>query len=211
MRNPFKSQKSEVVTPVAATAPSFIAEILQSVVTALLICIVIYVWFITPNQVSGNSMLPNFHDGELLLTNKVTQWLGDTPFGQSAGLNYERGDVVVFQKPGYRDFIKRVIAIPGDKVSVKNGYVYVNDKKVLESYIPAEVRTGGGTFLQEGDEITLKDGYYFLMGDNRQNSEDSRYIEIGPVSRDWMKGKVILRYWPPSEFGVIGRGDYEDK
>ncbi len=203
--------------PIAETSPfytgatkpkksSLTIDILQSVIIAVFVCTVIYLFIAIPNQVSGSSMQPNFHDAELLLTNKIVQWLGDTPIGQSLGVNYQRGDVIVFQKPGEKDFIKRVIGLPGDKVSIKNGNVYINGQQLVEDYIPSEVRTNGGTFLETGDEKTVPDGHYFVMGDNRGNSEDSRYSEIGFIDRSWMKGKVILRYWPLNVFGIIPTG-----
>jgi signal peptidase I len=191
---------------VKTKSSSLTVDVLQSVIIAVFVCTIIYLFIATPNQVSGQSMQPSFEDGQLLLTNKVIQWLGDTDLGPKLGLNYQRGDVIVFQRPGERDFIKRIIGMPDEKISIKNGNVYINGEQLVEEYIPSEVRTNGGTFLQTGDEFTIPANHYFVMGDNRSNSEDSRYTEIGFVSRDWMKGKVVMRYWPPTTFGIIGTG-----
>lgn len=199
--NPFFEQ------PTTKRKTNFIVDMLQSIVVALFICIILYLFILTPNQVDGYSMCPNFEDGQLLLTNKLSVWLGSTPFGQSMGLEYQRGDVVVFQKPGReKALIKRVIGLPGDKVSLRDGRVYVNNERVEENYLPAERRSGGGSYLGEGEEITIEEGNYFLMGDNRNNSLDSRFNDIGQVKREWLQGKVILTYWPLNTFGIVGNG-----
>ncbi|MFS8130918.1 MAG: signal peptidase I [Candidatus Dojkabacteria bacterium] len=188
--------------------PAFFADFLQSVVIAIAICIAVYVFIATPNQIDGESMEPTFKNGEIILTNKLSEWLGPTDFGKNSGLDYQRGDVVVFQKPGLDDFIKRVIAIPGDKVAIKEGYVYINDKKVDESYLQPSTFTRGGNFIEEGAAAReVPAGKYFVLGDNRNNSHDSRFIDIGFINRDWLKGKVILRYWPVSKFGIVKQGE----
>lgn len=204
--NPFFEQ------PASKRKTSFIVDMLQSIVVALFICIVLYLFILTPNQVDGYSMCPNFEDGQLLLTNKLSVWLGSTPLGQSMGLEYQRGDVVVFQKPGReKALIKRVIGTPGDKVSLRDGRVYVNNERVEENYLPAERRSSGGSYLGEGEEITVEEGNYFLMGDNRNNSLDSRFNDIGQVKREWLQGKVILTYWPLNTFGIVGNGGSSPK
>ncbi len=187
--------------------PNFLVDILQSIVIAIFVCIVVYLFIATPNQVYGDSMEPNFSDGELLLTNRVVQWFGATDFGQSVGVNYARGDVIVFQKPGAKDFIKRIIGMPGEKISIVEGKIYIDGQELSEEYIPPEIRTNAGSFLMEGDEVLIPDGNFFAMGDNRNNSQDSRYTEVGFISRDWIKGKVILRYWPVNLFSIIGSGE----
>jgi len=201
--NPFFEHKQE------KKKKMWLVDILQSVVIALFICILVYLFIATPNQVSGPSMQDNFHDKDLVLTNKITQWLGGSDFGKSIGLEYQRGDVIVFQKPGKPDLIKRVIGLPGETVMVLNGHLFVNNKQIKETYLPATLRTNAGSYAKEGEIITLKSDEYFVCGDNRGNSADSRDANYGPVKREWLKGKVILRYWPLDRFGVIGTGVIE--
>ncbi len=190
--------------------PFAIIDFLQSIVVALLICIFVYVVIAMPNQIEGNSMIPNFHNGEIILTSKINHWLGNTSIGNSLDLDYKRGDVVVFQKPGFNDFIKRLIGMPKDRIALRDGDIYINGKKLVESYLPENTYTRGGDFLENnGDEITVPEGKYFMVGDNRQDSHDSRYADIGFVSRDWMKGKVILRYWPIQSFKVVNDGNFK--
>lgn len=184
-----------------------IIEFLQSIVIAIAICIVIYIFIATPNQIEGLSMNPTFENGEIVLTSKVHQWLGGTPFGEGIGIKYNRGDIVVFQKPGFDDFIKRIIAIPGDTIALKAGQIYINGQLIKEDYLSEGTYTKGGSFIQEnGSEKKLGEGEYFLMGDNRNNSHDSRYSDIGLIKRDWLKGKVLIRYLPINKVTVMNHG-----
>ena len=91
------------------TIPSGVINLIQSFVVAVCISLVIYLFIFTPNQVRGNSMSPNLLDGEVVLTNKMINWFGNTGIGQSLGFVYNKGDVIVFQKPGHDDFIKRTL------------------------------------------------------------------------------------------------------
>lgn len=201
--NPFFEQK---IMP--KPKAKILVDALQGLIIAAFIVIIVYLFIATPNEVDGNSMLPNFEDKQLLLTNKLSQWLGNTPLGEQLGLDYGRGDVVVVQLPDWdKAIIKRVIGIPGDRVSVRNGNVYINGQKATETFLPAERRTNAGTYLTEGLEITVKANEYILMGDNRERSLDSRFIEIGPVPRQYINGRVILRYWPLDKFGLITKGE----
>jgi len=183
---------------------------MQTIVIALAICVFIYVFLAIPNQVDGQSMEPNFHNNELLLTNKIIQLIGDSGIGEKLHYNYQRGDVVIFQLPGHQDYIKRVIAIPGDTVKIENNHPVVNGKVIYEAYIPSTTLTEGGTFLVEGEEKQVPEEEYFVMGDNRQASKDSRFLDVGFVDRKYMKGKVFLRWWPLNRFGLISRGDFEE-
>lgn len=181
----------------------FILETIQAIVLALSIFIIVYLFLFQPHQVKGSSMFPNFEDGEFLLTNKIS-YRFETP---------QRGDVVVFKAPKTEpcaeiecEYIKRVIGLPGDKVKVSSGHVYVNDALENESYLSGEVVTSPGSVLQEGINITIPQDYYLPMGDNRKFSRDGR--EFGPIPKDAIIGKAWLRYWPISKIGVFKRPTY---
>lgn len=208
--NNISKPKKAFWTLSAASIPMAFIDFLQSVVIAISICIVIYIFIATPNQIDGESMYPTFENGEIILTNKLSVWLGNSEIGKSLSLDYQRGDIVVFQKPGNKDFIKRVIGMPGDKIRIDNGYVFINGEKLEESdYLSPSTFTRGGTFLRDdGEDIEIPQGKYAMMGDNRNNSHDSRYIDIGFIDREWIKGKVILRYLPINKFTLISSVDY---
>lgn len=205
---------SSPITKVKSGRGGFIVDIAETIIIALAISIFIYLVIAIPNQVDGLSMEPNFHDKELLLTDKVIQWLGNTPIGNSPSYSYQRGDIIIFH---YRnaDLIKRVIAGPGDKIRIHDNSVFVNGKLVDEKYIPTTTRTRvplqSQATLQDNEELTIPENYYFAMGDNRENSKDSRFADVGLISRDQIKGRVMLRYWPIDKFGIIRRGEFEEK
>jgi len=186
-----------------------VIDFIQTIVIALAIVVVIYLFIAIPNQVDGQSMEPNFHNGELLLTNKIIQFVGGTSLGEKLDYNYKRGDVIIFKLPGHPDFIKRVVAVAGDTVSLSDGKVVINGKTLIEDYISEP--TDGGTFLAEGDEPKrVPEKSYFVMGDNRDNSKDSRFADVGFVDRKYVKGKVFLRYWPLNRFGLIESGSFSE-
>lgn len=183
--------------------------VLQTVVIASSLGVILYLFVITPNQVDGVSMEKSFFNGELVLTNRLSQWIGNSELGKNLGLSYGRGDVIIFQKPGFKEVVKRIVGLPGEKIAIRDGFVYINNKKVVENYLPAATYTNGGDVVEDGAEsVPIPEGMYFCLGDNREASEDSRFSEIGFIDREWMKGKVILRFWPLSAFSLISTGTY---
>jgi len=176
----------------------FFLDIIETVVIALSIFLVVYLFIMQPHQVNGNSMFPNFEDGDYLLTDKVSYALG----------NPERGDVVVFHAPPSAncpqgtgcDFIKRVIGIPGDTVEIRRGAVYLNGELFEDSFIPEDYITRAGNYMM-GGSVIVPEGWYFVMGDNRSHSSDSRVW--GPVPKNLIVGRGLLRYWPFKKFGLI--------
>lgn len=183
----------------------FVLDTIQAIVLALSIFIIVYLFLFQPHQVKGNSMYPNFHNGEFLLTSKISYTLGEP----------ERGDVIVFKAPPSEpcaeiecEYIKRLIALPGDRVRVQDGKIYINGNLLNESdYLAHEVITQSGSFLVEGVERVIPEGYYLGIGDNRPYSRDGR--EFGPIAREAIVGKAWLRYWPFGRFGFIEHEDYQ--
>lgn len=175
-----------------------ILEFFQSIVLALSVLVLLYLFVAQPNEVKGSSMLPNFVDGEYLLTDKLSYQFG-TP---------QRGDVVVFKAPPTElcsadecEYIKRVIGIPGDKVKVMEGKVYLNGQELNQYFLPSDFVTDPGSFSQEGLEVTIPENNYLCFGDNRSHSRDGR--EFGLIKKEAIVGKAFFRYWPLSSIGVV--------
>ncbi len=168
-------------------------EMVEVFVVSASIFVVVYLFLMQPHQVKGSSMFPTFHDSEYVLTDKVTfrtrvpKW----------------GDVIVFRAPVNEnfDFIKRVIAVPGDRIMISGGKVNVNGTPLNEFYLPPEYTTAAGQFLREGVEYTIPEGSVFAVGDNRGHSSDSR--DWGPVPYQNIVGKAFFRYWPADKVGLI--------
>ncbi len=174
-------------------------DFIEAIVFALAIFVVVYLFLFQPNQVKGSSMYPTFKDGQFIFTDKISYRLGKP----------KRGEVVVFRSPKNpdQDFIKRIIALPGETVKISGGKVYVNGTQLNEAnYLDATVITGPESYLAEDQEIVVPNGLYFVMGDNREHSSDSR--DFGPVKPGEFVGKVFFRYWPVTEFGKIDSATY---
>jgi len=139
-------------------------------------------------------MYPNFYNKEYVLTNLITLRLA-LP---------SRGDVVVFQAPPDpgKDFIKRVMGLPGDTVMLHNGDLYINGQKFDQHiFLKDDVKSYGGRFLGDDKTITVPEGNYFVMGDNRMNSSDSR--EWGFVPQNKLIGISFFAYWPINQIHLI--------
>lgn len=195
---------------------AFFLDILEVVVFAVGIFFFVYLLIMRPHKIKGQSMMPNYPDSEYLLTEKVTYYLR----------NPERGDVVVLVppaaaegeggvtcgnapdigKPALDEFIKRVIAVPGERVMIRDGRVYINDKVLDEPYLSQTLLTGAGTFLCDGAEYTVPPGKYIVLGDNRPNSSDSRYW--GPITKSEITGRAWIIYWPINLLGVVQKPAY---
>jgi signal peptidase I len=171
----------------------FVMEILETIVFVGSIFIVVYLFIIQPNQIKGSSMFPTFQNGNYIFTSKVTYKLRQ-PI---------RGDVVVFHAPTIPDleYIKRVFGLPGDTILIQDKQVLVNGNAINEPYIADFTTVGLAGFAQEGVPIVVPEGYYFVMGDNRPRSSDSR--EFGPISYQSIIGQVIFRYFPFNEMGDV--------
>ncbi len=181
----------------------FFLDIVETVVIALSIFLVIYLFFMQPHQVNGQSMVPTFQSGEYVLTDKVSYKIGEP----------KRGDVIVFHAPEAAqcpkgtgcDFIKRVLALPGESVEIKDDSVIVNGKALTEPYIPDEYEILAGAYTKNR-VITLGPNEYFVSGDNRPYSSDSR--AWGPITKDEIVGRAFFRYWPLNKAGIISGVNY---
>jgi len=171
----------------------FFLDIFQTIVISLAVFVILYQFAAQPHKVRGASMEPNYHDGEYILTEKVSYY-----FNQP-----ERGDVVVFKFPKNKelDYIKRVVALPGETVSVRDNSVFINGRELSENYLAPGTFTSGHTTIQNGNSFTVPAGEYVMMGDNRERSSDSR--EWGTVPRGDFVGRAFFRYWPPSDIGLV--------
>ena len=177
---------------------AFFLDVLEVVVGAIALFLFIYLLVMQPHKIKGLSMFPNFHDGEYLLTEMVSYRFG-TP---------KRGDVIVFDAPVAEgeEYIKRIIGLPGDTVSVRDGHVYVNNQQLDEKYLPLGLATQGNLFLQDGQTVTVTDDHFFVMGDNRPNSSDSRVW--GFITTKEIKGKAWFVYWPLDMAGTVKAVSY---
>ena len=182
-------------------------EILSWIFTlavAVVIALVIRAFIFEPVKVDGHSMDDTLADKEIMFVSKwqySSSWLFGTRmtfFGDP-----ERFDVVVCRYPdrGYTNFVKRVVGLPGDTIEIKNGYLYVNNERYDEPYINDEYRTGLGSNYPA---IVVPEGQYFVMGDHRNNSNDSRFV--GPIDRNMIMGHVVQVVFPFSAFRSIPNG-----
>ncbi len=173
-------------------------DFLQGIVVVMALLVMVYLFIMSPQEIQGASMEPNFHNGEYILTNKVLYKFRD-PI---------RGDVVIFKSPMNKeiDYIKRVIGLPGDTVSLHDNALWVNGEKVEEPYLASDTPILGGSYLAEGQSIVVPPGTYFVCGDNRAHSSDSR--EFGPIAKEDFIGVAIFRYFPFSLMGPISRPTY---
>jgi len=175
-------------------------KLVRDIFLIIVVFILFGVFFVQPVVVEGTSMLPQLHDGERLLVNKLVYYkIQSVSWG-----HIERGDIVVFWFPNDPDksYVKRVIGLPGEFVELKNGKVFVDGEELGESYLDAEhTQSQPPPMTKKVDEH-----HYFVMGDNRDNSSDSRYW--GLVPEKYIYGKAFFRYWKPSDIGFLEHGEY---
>jgi signal peptidase I len=183
---------SELQAPARAGLWSAISW-LRDLVFSVLIAVVLIVFIYQPVKVEGTSMMPTLTDQERIFINKFTYRFG---LG-----SIERGDTVVFWYPQdtSKSYIKRVIGVPGDRVRVDAGQVYVNGTALVEDYVPPENRDSSS--WRDGEEQIVPEGRYFVLGDHRNQSSDSRMW--GYVPRENIYGKAVFIYWPLREMGRV--------
>lgn len=171
----------------------FVMDILETVVFIGSLFIVLYLFILTPNQIKGTSMEPDFHTGDYILTSRVTYKMRRP----------ERGDIIVFRAPKNPDieYIKRVIGLPGDSILITNTNIYVNKILITEPYIADKTNLWEQGFIKDNVPFNVPDDELFVMGDNRPRSSDSR--EFGPIPTSSIIGQVFYRYFPANVVGKI--------
>ena len=149
--------------------------------------------FIKPTLVRGDSMVPTLHENDYLIINKIGYKIGEP----------KNGDVIVFKSDlekndgTTKDLVKRIIGVAGDKVVIKDGKVYLNDKLLDETYLSEGMDTTGDV------DIVVPEGKLFVLGDNREVSLDSRYEQVGLVDVNDVEGKVLVRLYPFNDISLI--------
>lgn len=183
----------EPTAPATASGRSHLATLLywlRDLLLSVIIAIIVILFLYQPVKVEGTSMMPALVDQERIFINKFIYRFGIGKIG--------RGDLVVFYFPGdpSKSYIKRVIGIPGDHVEVDDGVVMVNGQPLVENYVPQEYRD-----RQSSRPIRVPEDQYYVLGDHRSSSNDSR--SWGTVSRRYIYGKAVFVYWPLEKLGVV--------
>src|SRR5271163_4888294 len=176
--------EEQEIPAVAGRLRVWLRDLLISVVVSFFIITFLY----QPVKVEGTSMAPQLHDQDRLFVNKFAYNFE----------KIERDDVVVFYYPRdtQKSYIKRVIGLPGDTVRITDGRVFVNGTPIAEPYVPERYED-----VRSMDALHVPEGEYFVMGDHRSISSDSR--DFGPVARNLIYGKAAFVYWPREEMGVV--------
>ena len=166
------------------TLRTWMRDLFFSVLISFFIILFVY----QPVKVEGGSMEPGLEDQEHIFINKLVYRLE----------SIERGDIVVFRYPRdtHKSFIKRVIALPGDRIRISYGHVFVNDEQVPEPYVPSDYQDA-----KSFPETVVPNNAYFMLGDHRSASNDSR--EFGPIMRSYIYGKAVFGYWPMEKMGIL--------
>jgi signal peptidase I len=189
------AQSQMAQPPAPAQSPrqkSFLRDTLEIVFLALVLYVVIQ-YAVQTVHVLGSSMYSTLHDNDLLVASKISYKLHSP----------QRGDIIVFKPPDElsRDFIKRIIALPGERIHITNGVVYINGQVLHEPYLP-ERWTYNNNWPPSGQDQLMPPDEYFVMGDNRNHSSDSR--TFGPITLDSILGKAEVRIWPLGNVGFLG-------
>jgi signal peptidase I len=170
-------------------------ELVETIVLSLVIFLLIR-QVVQNYRIESHSMQPNFQEGQFILVNKLAYKLG-TP---------TRGEVIVFHNPQNpdEDYIKRLIGLPGDTLEIHDQQVFINNKPLPQPY-QINAFPPGYTY----GPMTVPPSHLFVMGDNRPNSRDSRFPEVGPIPEELVVGKAWLRVWPFSVFGLVPHYELE--
>ena len=181
-------QPVAIATTANPSRTSGIGLWLRDLFISAVVSVLIITFLYQPVRVEGTSMLPRLEDHDRLFINKFVYHVE----------SIQRGDVVVFHYPRdpEKSYIKRVIGLPGDRIWIDHGAVWLNGKELNEGYVPDRYRD-----TRSMADTVIPDDCYFMMGDHRSISSDSR--EFGPVERDLVYGKAVFVYWPAKDAGVV--------
>ena len=165
-----------------------IKEWFEAIIIALVVALLIRGFIVEPYIVDGDSMLPTLHDGERLIIDKISYRFSKP----------DAGEIIVFKYPQNMklNYIKRVVGIPGDEIYIHDGFVYINGILNEESFIAEPTY---GTY----GPVIVPDNHYFVLGDNRNNSKDSRFSDVGFIPSNIIKGKPLIRIWPMDTIGLL--------
>jgi signal peptidase I len=212
----WESEAAEPDRPPAASVRGVVKELLETAIFILLVFFIVR-GIVQNFKIEGSSMEPSLHSNQYILVNKLVYFHFDINaplrlLPGNAGLERRymylfgpprRGDVVVFEYPKdvSKDYIKRVIALPGEEVSIRDGKVYVNNQLLDESYLQGSPTSCDAHYACGRGTVVVPPGTVFVMGDNRSNSSDSREWDALPLDR--VIGKAAVLYYPISDWGVI--------
>lgn len=161
---------------------------IKLVITAFIIAFILKTFIFQIAYVKGPSMEPTLHEGEILIVSKLSYRIGEP----------KRSDIVVLNDNlEHKDLIKRVIGLPGERINIKDGLVYIDGNILVEEYIQVP------TYENEFEESIVPDSKYFVLGDNRLESRDSRSSSLGFIDRKNIMGKAVFRLWPLNKIGSI--------
>jgi signal peptidase I len=205
------------VTATRKSLPGSVLELVVIVATALLLALLIQAFLVKPYRIPSGSMLPTLHVNQRVLVNRIGMHFGSPRVGEiivfhppqnfdqgcadpteGPGEPAEQACAVPQTKPSSQTFIKRVVGLPGDRIRIVNGHVIRNGVREHDPYV---LPCRGGSACNLSATIKVPAGEYYMMGDNRPDSEDSRYW--GPVPRKWIIGQAVLTYWPPGRLGFL--------
>lgn len=176
-----------------ASLGSHFVDFFETIVIFGAIFACVYLFIAQFHKVQGNSMVPTLHTGDYLITEKVSYRFR----------NPKVGEIIVLQNPKNesQDFIKRIIAVPGDTIKISNNTVYLNGQPLPENYLPVGTITRSGAFLVEDSLVKVANNQYFVFGDNRAHSSDSR--DWGPVTKEEIVGRAFFRYYPLPDISLL--------
>jgi len=203
-----------VTTKEEKTTRGSLLELVVIVAVALGLALGIQAFLVKPYRIPSESMVPTLKVGQRVLVNRLGNNFNDPKIGEIVVFHPPVGaDTNTCGDPDHRsnqacdqpvpkradvNFIKRVVAGPGDRLFIRDGHVYRNGRREKDPYIAA---CDGGSACNLPGEITIPAGHWFMMGDNRGESDDSRFW--GPVPKSWIVGGAFATYWPPSRIGLL--------